>query len=57
MREKTIQPKRGIAVLTLPVLALLLAGCQEPTTYPISGEECDPNDPVQTLDAADCMVP
>lgn len=35
---------------------LTLAGCDpEPaTTYPISGEECAPDDPVRDLDAADC---
>ncbi|MFD1342323.1 hypothetical protein [Litorisediminicola beolgyonensis] len=36
-----------------------LAGCAgtAPTTYPISGESCSPADPVQDLDATDCVQP
>ncbi len=35
---------------------LLIASCTE-GHYPMSGHECGPNDPVLTLDAADCMIP
>jgi hypothetical protein len=42
----------------LSLIALfVLASCAEDGLYPISGDECGPNDPVLTLDAADCMVP
>ena len=42
----------------IPLLAvLLLANCAQDGRYPISGQECGPNDPVLTLDAADCTVP
>jgi hypothetical protein len=41
----------------LLILCLGLTACENTGTYPISGEECGPNDPVQTLDAADCAVP
>ena len=42
----------------LPVAALLFAAtaCTEVETYPLSGEECGPEDAVQELDAADCVV-
>jgi hypothetical protein len=42
----------------VPLLALLLvASCTAVDRYPVSGEECGPNDPVLTLDAADCTIP
>ena len=38
--------------------ATVLAGCEKQAdTYPISGEQCGPEDPVKTLDAADCYIP
>lgn len=41
----------------LPLLALILvASCAAEGRYPLSGEECGPNDPVLDLDAADCTV-
>ncbi|UWQ23353.1 hypothetical protein K3553_10060 [Leisingera aquaemixtae] len=40
-----------LALINLP---LLLAACTEPGAYPVSGEECGPDDPVLELDAADC---
>lgn len=45
-----------IAVLMVPAF---LAGCENGDTYPISGEECAPGDPVQDMDAAelDCVPP
>ncbi len=38
------------------VLALM-AACTAPNTYPVSGEECGPSDPVKELDASDCAIP
>lgn len=35
----------------------VLAGCTDPDHYPISGQECGPNDPVLDLDANDCTPP
>ena len=32
-----------------------LIGCTEPGHYPVTGEECGPNDPVLDMDAADCQ--
>jgi hypothetical protein len=36
------------------LLLLALAACQTPGTYPVSGEECSPNDPVLGLEAPPC---
>ncbi len=44
--------KSKIALLF--VLIAVLAGCEQQETYPISGEECSADDPVQTLDTAPC---
>lgn len=42
----------------IPLIALLLiASCAAEGRYPLSGEECGSDDPVLTLDAADCTVP
>lgn len=42
----------------LPLLAILiLASCAQEGRYPVSGDECGPNDPVLTLDTNDCTVP
>ncbi|MDJ0992334.1 MAG: hypothetical protein QNI90_02055 [Dinoroseobacter sp.] len=42
------------AVLCVP---MILAGCEDQNTYPISGEECGPDDAVKTLDTGDCAPP
>lgn len=34
-----------------------LTACFQEDTYPVSGEECGPNDPVKDLDATDCLPP
>ena len=47
-------PTRILAVL---LASLMLVACTEDGTYPLSGEECSPDDAVQDLDAADCAVP
>jgi hypothetical protein len=39
----------------LAALLLALAACTQPTTYPVSGAPCDPDDPVQ--DVANCIPP
>ncbi len=42
----------------IPLFAIVfLASCAAEGRYPLSGEECGPNDPVLTLDAADCVAP
>jgi len=41
------------SVFLLAVLAAL-AACEPQSTYPISGEECSADDPVQSIDAAPC---
>ena len=45
--------------LTVLLLALGLAACTEPDsgTYPVSGETCSDDDPVQTLDIGNCQPP
>lgn len=44
--------------LALALLANLgLAACAEPETYPLTGAECGPEDPVQDLSGADCVSP
>ncbi|SHH19904.1 hypothetical protein [Marivita hallyeonensis] len=35
---------------------LAMSGCTEPDTYPVTGIECDPNDPVQDMDASECTA-
>ncbi len=42
----------------LAALALVAAAaCENPETYPISGEECGPDDPVQGLSLDNCTPP
>lgn len=36
---------------------LSLGACSTSETYPVSGDQCGPNDPVKELDANDCLVP
>ncbi len=47
---------RLFQMLAILFAAITLSAC-EPETYPISGEECGPNDPVQELDATNCLPP
>jgi hypothetical protein len=35
---------------------LVMGACENGEKYPISGEDCGPDDPVQSLDAADCVA-
>lgn len=42
----------------IPLFALLfIASCADEGRYPLSGQECGRDDPVLSLDAADCTVP
>lgn len=44
--------------LLLALAAAGLTACDKsPETYPISNEQCGPEDPVKTLSASDCDVP
>lgn len=38
------------------LMLVALVACEPAQTYPISGEACGPDDPVQSLDAADCVI-
>lgn len=44
---------KPILALVLAALAML-ATCTDTTRYPISGDQCGPADPVQTLSAESC---
>ncbi len=48
--------KTTITLLLLAALGVV-AACTDTETYPITGEECGPDDAVKTIDAADCDVP
>ena len=50
----TMQKRSAMKYFTLIAL-LVLANCAPEGRYPLSGEECGPDDPVLTLDANDCM--
>ncbi len=43
-------------IISLLVL-VLVTSCAEEGQYPVSGEECSPDDPVLNLDAPDCLPP
>ncbi len=47
---------KRFAQLTLLTMTLAIIGCSTPDHYPISGQECGPNDPVKDLSAADCTI-
>ena len=45
-------------IALIMVCGVLLTACENNgETYPVSGEQCGPEDPVKKLDAADCIVP
>jgi hypothetical protein len=54
IRGKTM--KRLVQIVLISA-TLGISGCAEPGHYPVSGEDCKPNDPVKDLNAADCIVP
>ncbi len=45
------------STLLLIVTLGVTAACTDTDTYPITGAECGPEDPVKTIDAANCDVP
>ncbi len=53
-RETRLLPAM-MALLLLSVAMLPLSGCTEPDTYPITGAECGPDDPVKTI--GNCISP
>ena len=48
---------KGIVKIGLLAVLLGLTACAEAGQYPVGGGQCGPTDPVQKLDAADCVVP
>ncbi|WP_187393983.1 hypothetical protein [Oceaniovalibus sp. ACAM 378] len=46
-----------LAMIVILGVFSALAGCTDPDHYPISGQECGPNDPVLDMDASDCVLP
>ena len=49
--------KKTLAAM-LMISAVLVSACEKDSdTYPVTGEQCGPVDPVKTLDAADCYIP
>ncbi|SMO68766.1 hypothetical protein [Ruegeria faecimaris] len=49
--------KKVLGLFVLTAVVLLSACDKSAETYPVSGEQCGPNDPVKTLDAEDCFIP
>ena len=47
---------KPIVTLIIAAAAVLSACEKSADTYPVSGEQCGPEDPVKTLDAADCDI-
>ncbi|MGB8812621.1 MAG: hypothetical protein WCC57_05495 [Paracoccaceae bacterium] len=45
--------KQKIQLLVFAMM-FAVAGCADPGRYPVSGEECGPNDPVLDMSAPDC---
>ena len=39
------------------VATTFILGCEQKGHYPVSGEECAPEDPVKSLDVSDCVTP
>jgi len=45
-------------LVLLVAAAAVLSACEKSAeTYPVTGEQCGPNDPVKELDAEDCFIP
>jgi hypothetical protein len=45
---------RVLSFIAVLAAAALLTAC-EPDRYPITGQECGPDDPVRALDGSDCV--
>ncbi len=39
-------------LVSMLFVLVMLSACTDPKTYPVSGQECGPNDPVHDVDAA-----
>ncbi len=39
-------------LFSMLLVMVMLSACTEPKTYPISGQECGPDDPVKKMDAS-----
>ena len=37
-------------------IAVVLSGCTAEGKYPLTGKDCDPEDPVLSMDAGDCAA-
>lgn len=48
---------KRIFLLVMCIALSGLAGCDDPDRYPISGQECSPDDPVMDLDPSGCTPP
>lgn len=48
------QIMKRLVQVALFSLTLGIFGCAEPGHYPVSGEECGPNDPVLEMSVPDC---
>lgn len=48
---------RAIVLLLISLLGLSACAETQTTTYPLSGQPCSPDDPVQDLTAEQCAVP
>jgi hypothetical protein len=46
----------SVKILCLLCALLVMGACENEGKYPITGEDCGPEDPVQSLDAADCVA-
>ena len=44
-------------ILLVLLAAFGLAACVEPETYPLTGEECGPDDPIQEMTGDGCVSP
>jgi hypothetical protein len=51
---------RKFTVLFLVLIGSgLVSGCTQPDAYPVTGEQCGPEDPAKTMDGrvSECMPP
>lgn len=48
--------RRSTTGALLAALVVALSACAtEPESYPLSGEPCDPDDPVRSVEISECM--
>ena len=46
---------RTLRLAILPLALVFLTACAEAGKYPVSGEQCGPNDPVKDMTAGSCL--